>query len=208
MFLSENNPEFAALRAERQAQYGVTIAYIKERVGDGLEYANEIARAVLSPSGGYYELLEMPEEFAGALGGGVAHRLIAETEALEMLGRLESLCAQVAQGIVSMRALSLYVLYAGGSLKTRREMFVFDHAPGQALFAHGAFQPGIVPRFFKLRLEAGDDPSAVDALGLTRGVLFFLSPAHTDSGRHLLGTITRNPDTLDLGARPAPATMN
>ena len=69
--------------AERQAQYGVSIAYVKQRVGTGTEYANEIARAVLSPQGGYFELAEMPEEFAGALGGGVSHRLVADAEALE-----------------------------------------------------------------------------------------------------------------------------
>ena len=61
-----DDPQFDALRAQHQTRYGVSIAYIKSRVEPGTEYANEVARAVVSPSGGYFELAEMPEEFAGA----------------------------------------------------------------------------------------------------------------------------------------------
>ena len=208
MYQPDDNPQFETLRAERRAQFGVTIAYIKERVGEGTEYANEVARAVLSPSGCYYELLEMPEEFAGALGSQAAHRLVAEDEALETLRRVEALTVAAARGDVTVKTLSLYVLYAGGSLKTRRHLFVCDLKSGQPPFAHGALQPGVVPRFFKLRIDAGPDALPQLPDGLTNGVLFFLAPHHRDDRRSLLATITRTRESLDLSARPASATMH
>lgn len=203
-----NDGEFDGLRAQHQAQYGVSIAYIKRKVGAGTEYANEVARAVLSPVGGYFELSEMPEEFAGALGTGVSHRLISETEALDTLRRLEQLVVSVIRGEITPRALSFYVLYAGGSLRRKQEMFVLDYKRGDPLFAHGGLQAGVVPRFLKLRLDAEDDEAALTAFGLSGGIHFLLTPAHTDSGRCLLGAFTRAPGTQDLSARPPSLTMN
>ena len=72
--------DFDAVRAAHLDRLGLAIAYIKKRGGQVTEYQNEIARAVLSDEGGYYQLAEMPEEFAGALGAGVSHRLIAPSE--------------------------------------------------------------------------------------------------------------------------------
>ncbi len=201
------DPEYDALRAAHQDRHGLTIAYLKKRVGEGTEYANEVARAVLSPLGGYYQLAEMPEEFAGAVGGGVTHRLVGDGEAWETLRAVQALVAGVAQGTSPVRAVSLYVLYAGGSLRARRRMFVFDQPPGGPPFAHGAWQPETLPRFLKLRLDCGDGVSPV-ALGLPQGVLFFLAPQGRDDGRSLLATLARTPATQDLGTRPAPTMMN
>lgn len=203
-----DDPQFDALREQHQTRYAVSIAYIKRRVGQGTEYANEVARAVLSPSGGYFELTEMPEEFAGALGASVSHRLVAPSEALEMMRRLEKLAVSVIRGDLSPRALSLYVLYAGGSLRRRQEMFVLDTKQGEPFFAHGGLQAGVVPRFFKMRLDAGNDEAALASLGLASGVHFLLSPTHTDSGRCLLGAFTRQPGTQDLSTHSTPALMN
>ncbi|MDQ2800241.1 MAG: hypothetical protein M3Y13_11435, partial [Armatimonadota bacterium] len=155
MFPYEDDPEYAALRAISQDRHGLTIAYIKKRVGEGMEYANEVARAVLSAQGGYYQLAEMPEEFAGALGAGVSHRLIREAEAWETLRQVQALVESILQGTQAVQAISLYALYAGGSLRARQKMFVFDQKPGEAPFAHGAWQPDALPRFFKLRLDCG-----------------------------------------------------
>ena len=206
--MNPDDPQFDALRRERQAQYGVSIAYVKRLVGTGTEYANEIARAVLSSSGGYFELAEMPEEFAGALGGGVSHRLVAPSEALDLTRRLERLAVAVAEQAVSPRALSFYVLYAGGSLRTRREMFVLDHKHGDPLFAHGGFQQGIVPRFLKVRFDPGADAAACASYGLAPGVQFLLTPSHLDTGRCLLGAFTRTPHQADLSSRPTSTMMN
>ncbi len=207
MFPTDDNPDFADLRASHQAAHGLTIAYIKKKVGEGMEYANEVARAVLSPEGGYYQLAEMPEEFAGAVGGGVSHRLIGVSEAWEAVRALETLVDEVMRGACVVRSLSLYVLYAGGSLRTRRGLFVFDQNPGEAAFAHGQWQPEVLPRFFKLRLDCGD-AVAPAALGLTQGVVFFLTPQGRDDGCSLLATLARTPATQDLGTRPAPTMMN
>ena len=207
MFQHDDNPDFAALRTSHQTAHGLTIAYIKKQVGEGMEYANEVARAVLSPEGGYYQLAEMPEEFAGAVGGGVSHRLVGASEAWEAVRALETLVDEVARGACVVRSLSLYVLYAGGSLRTRRGMFVFDQKPGEAAFAHGKWQPDALPRFFKLRLDCDGAP-APTALGLTQGVVFFLAPQNRDDGRSLLATLARTPATQDLGAHPKPTMMN
>jgi hypothetical protein len=206
----DDDPEYASLRAEHQDRHGLTIAYIKKRVGEGTEYANDVARAVLSAQGGYYQLTEMPEEFAGALGAGVSHRLIAPPEAWETLRQVQALVEAIKAGTQPVRSVSLYALYAGGSLRMRRRMFVFDQRPGEAPFAHGAWQPQTLPRFFKLRLDCDAPPPADPGLtlGLTQGVLFFLAPQNRDDGRSLLATLARTPATQDLSARPAPARMN
>ena len=203
----DDDPEYAALRAEQQDRHGLTIAYIKKRVGEGAEYQNDVARAVLSAQGGYYQLAEMPEEFAGALGAGVSHRLIADAEAWETLRQVQALVTSIQSGILPVRSVSLYALYAGGSLRTRRRMFVFDQRPGEVPFAHGVWQPESLPRFFKLRLDCGD-ASAPTELGLTQGVLFFLTPHNRDDGRSLLATLARTAGTQDLSGKPALMRMN
>jgi len=198
---SDDDPQWAALRAEQQARHGAAIAYIKRRVGAGTEYANEVARAVLSDAGAYYQLTELPEEFVGALGADVSHRLIAEAEALETLERLHALVRGVAGGEVPARELSLYVLYPGGSLRARRAMFVFDKRGNSAPFTHGVWQPRHVPRVFKLRLHL--NPGHAPAGFPANGIVLFLAPTHTDSGQCLLAAITRTADLHDLGSHPA-----
>lgn len=207
MYPLDDNPDFTTLRAEHQTQHGLTIAYIKRRVGEGMEYANEVAEAVVSAEGGYYQLREMPEEFAGALGAGVSHRLVSDAEAWETLHQVQMLVESVSSGSLSVRSLSLYILYAGGSLRTRQGMFVFDQKPGESAFAHGLWQPALLPRFFKLRLDSSDAPLPA-SLGLSNGVLFFLAPQHHDDGRCLLATLARTPTMQDLGLRTAPTRMN
>lgn len=203
----EDDPEYASLRSVHQERHGLTIAYIKKRVGKGVEYVNEVAHAVLSEQGGYYQLAEMPEEFAGVLGAGVSHRLIREAEAWETLRQVQALVESILQGTQAVQAISLYALYAGGSLRTRQKMFVFDQHPGESPFAYGAWQPQSLPRFFKLRLDCGDAPVPLTP-GLKQGVLFFLAPQNRDDGCSLLATLTRTPGTQDLSTQPVPTVMN
>ncbi|MGI4791435.1 MAG: hypothetical protein ACRYFS_21615 [Janthinobacterium lividum] len=202
-----DNPDFDTLRAIQLERHGLSIAYIKKRVGAGTEYANEVANAVLSEQGGYYQLSEMPEEFAGALGTGVSHRLIAPLESLALLARIQVFVESILAGAQPVRAVSLYALYAGGSLRVRREMFVLDQKPGEAPFSHGQWQPDTLPRFLKLRLDCGDLP-APSGLGLSEGVLFLLTPQHRDDGHVLLGTLTRTPGTQDLSMPKMPSMMH
>ena len=203
---SENNPHWAALRAEQQKRHGTAIAYVKRQVGAGTEYANEVARVVLSKSGAYYQLNELPEEFVGAVGGDVTHRLIGESEAQETMAQLAVLVRGVDGGGVSARELSLYVLYPGGSLQSKRAMFVFDHRPGVSdPFAHGVLLPRFVPRVFKLRLDL--DPGQQPPGFPPSGIVLLLTPTHTDGGQCLLVTIPRSADVRDLGAQ-APLPKN
>ncbi len=206
MFMPETT-DFDAVRAAQSERHGLAIAYIKKQVGAGTEYRNEVARAVVSESGGYYQLAEMPEEFAGALGGGVSHRLVSPLDALALLSEMQALIEGILAGTQAVRAASLYALYAGGSLRSRREMFVLDQKAGETPFSHGRWQPDILPRFLKLRLDCGSRP-APPALGLSQGVLFLLAPQHRDDGHALLATLTRTPGTQDLSTPKAPSVMN
>lgn len=206
MFMPDN-PEFESVRAAHSERHGLAIAYIKKRVGVGTEYANEVASAVLSEQGGYYQLAEMPEEFAGALGTGVSHRLIAPPDAFALLAQVQLFVEGLLAGTQTVQAASLYALYAGGSLRTRQEMFVLDQKPGELPFSHGHWQPETIPRFLKLRLDCGDAP-APPALGLSQGVLFLLTPQHRDDGHSLLATLTRTPGTQDLSIPKMPAMMH
>ena len=210
MFMPDNaefNSDFDAVRAAHSDRHGLAIAYIKKRVGRGTEYQNEVARAVLSDEGGYYQLAEMPEEFAGALGAGVSHRLIAPSEAGTLLARMQAFVEGVLMGTQAVHSASLYALYAGGSLRTRRELFVLDQKPGEPPFWHGQWQPGTLPRFLKLRLDCGSQPPP-PTLGLTEGVSFLLAPQHRDDGHALLATLSRTPGTQDLSTPKTPAMMH
>ena len=70
--------ELAMLRAEHQKKFQVMIAYIKEMVGEGIEYRNGIVRVVVSETGAYYELTDLPEEFFGAVGEEVQAPILVE----------------------------------------------------------------------------------------------------------------------------------
>jgi len=204
MFQSDDNGAFDALRATQQSRHGLAMAYIQEQVGPGTEYANEVARAVLSDAGGYCHLTEMPEEFSGALGAGVSHRLVSQTEAHKTLLHLRQWTEAIASGASPLHTLSLCVLYAGGSLRQRRELLICDHKPSQEPFLHGTWQPNALPRFFKARIETKDDPLLLAHLGLpASGVVFFVAPSNTDDGRCLLATITRTESAIELSRAAA-----
>lgn len=206
MFMPDD-ADFNSVRAAQLDRHGLAIAYIKKRVGRGTEYANEVARAVVSDEGGYYQLAEMPEEFAGALGGGVSHRLIAPAEAWTLLTQMQAFVEGLLSGTQAVHSASLFALYAGGSLRRRRELFVLDQKPGETPFWHGQWQPGTLPRFLKLRLDCGPLPPP-PALGLSPGVSFLLAPQHRDDGHALLATLSRTPTTQDLSAPQMPAMMH
>ena len=206
--LIHDNPEFDAVRAAQSERHGLAIAYIKKTGGGGGRSTPTKSPAPCCPSrAGYYQLAEMPEEFAGALGAGVTHRLIAPPDALTLLSQIQAFVESLLSGTQSVRAASLYALYAGGSLRMRREMFVLDQKPGEAPFSHGLWQPETLPRFLKLRLDCGDSP-APHGLGLSGGVLFLLAPQHRDDGHALLATLAHTPGAQDLSAPKMPAMMN
>lgn len=200
---------FDTLRAERRSQYGVSIAYVKSQVGPGVEYANEAARAVVSAHGGWCQLAELPEEFVGATGAGVSHRLLTRPALLSAVAGYDALLQAAARGDLPLRRLSVYALYEGGSLRDRRGVFVLDCASGRPLFSAGAWQPEAVPRFLKVCLHAEPGTDWPARLGLPlRGVQFLLVPAHTDHGGALLATLAPSASSADLSTRPASPTAH
>src|SRR4030067_1149874 len=54
--------DLTLLRSEARRRFQVMIDYIKEQVGEGYEYANDLVRVVLSDRACYYEICTMPEE--------------------------------------------------------------------------------------------------------------------------------------------------
>ena len=135
------------------------------------------------------------------LGAGVTHRLISDAEARLFMSQVQTLTASVLGGTLPIQAYSLYALYAGGSLRARRALFVCDCPAGEMPFQHGQWQPEILPRFCKLRVEASH--GAFAPLGLPQGgLVFLLPPSHTDDGRCLLVTITRTTGRSAIHTRP------
>ena len=53
--------------AELGSDLGQVIDYVKSEVGQGTEYDNGLVRVVLSNRGCYYQFVDMPEEFSGAI---------------------------------------------------------------------------------------------------------------------------------------------
>jgi hypothetical protein len=197
----KEDPTWSVLRAEQQERYGVAIAYVRRQVGAGNEYSNEAARVVISEKGAFFELLELPEEFVGAVGEGIETRFLSEEASTGLLGQVRKLAEDVASGHLAVHSVSLYLLYAGGSLRSKEGMFVLDKpSPGAPVFAHGKWQKDL-PRVFKLRLRLTAGHKAPSGLPQD-GVAFFLTPNNMDGGQCLLTTIPRDQAAQDLGAFP------
>jgi hypothetical protein len=164
--------ELAMLRAEHQKKFQMMIDFIKEQVGGGLEYANSLARFVVSEAGAYYELIDLPEEFAGACGPGVEHSFITQIEAI----RLIEDAARTAEAAASTaeRQLQILALYTRRGLVDRKNCYVVDYArgstyrPGQNVT--GEVKHGIMPLFFKIKLDAGADELAAP-IGMNHCIL-------------------------------------
>src|SRR5690242_6085899 len=119
--------ELALLRAEHQKRYQALIAYLKEKVGEGIEYRNDVVRVVVSDAGAYYELNDLPEEFSGAVGEQVERRFLAPQEAVALLTRVVEAAREVVPD--TTRQLSVLVLYTRRGLVDRKNCYVFDYHP-------------------------------------------------------------------------------
>ena len=191
--------EVALLRAEGM------INFIKERVGEGIEYRNAVVRVVVSDSGAYYELNDMPEEFCGAVGEDMERRFVTPAEAIALLAR----AVEVSQKVTpeNTRHLSILVLYTRRGIVDRKNCFLFDYTPdrsaAQAPGIIGKFQPDVMPLFFKIKMEAD---FAEEALGFQGGLLFCMANA---GDRHLLIRVLPTADQItDLGALPLSETLH
>lgn len=170
--------ELALLRSEHQKRYLARIATLKDRVGAGVEYHNRAARAIVSGSGAYCELLEIPEEFVGAAGAGLQIEL-ATTEAL-LRHLSETVAVAQGMGAAGDGAISLFLLYEPAGVWDRRYCYSFrSGASGdQGMVTFGAYRPDTVPLFFKSRIAlAAGSTGRPGTAGLTFG-LAHVAEAH------------------------------
>lgn len=197
--------EIALLRAEYQKRFQGMINYIKERVGEGIEYRNAVVRVVVSETGAYYELNDLPEEFGGAVGDDLERRFIAPAEAIALLARAVEAAHRATPE--DTRHLSILALYTRRGLVDRKNCFVFDYTPDGSSSAVpriiGKFQPDVMPLFFKIKMEADFGAETPDS---PAGLVFCMANA---GDRHLLIQVLPAADQItDLGALPLSETVH
>jgi hypothetical protein len=191
----------AQLRAEARQKYQVMIDYIKDQVGEGSEYLNDLVRVVLSERGCYYEFLDMPEEFSGAVGSGFSFQFVGWNQSLDMLTHIKQLIEENNDN--NTREIALLAVYSRDGLYNRDETYIYhrgndsfddDNLP----IVSGHLRPGVLPLFLKIKV---DSELAVPLLGARRGVLFFVANL-TD--QHLLVRIPHEgTGVTDLSQVPA-----
>ena len=197
--------ELALLRAEHQKRYQALIAYLKEKVGEGSEYRNDVVRVVVSDAGAYYELNDLPEEFSGAVGDQVERHFLAPQEAVSLLSRAVEATKEITPD--NTRQLSILALYTRRGLVDRKNCYVFDYHPEVRGAAKpleiGLFQPDVMPLFFKIKIDAD---FSEEVTGMPRGILFCIANA---GDRHLLIRIPYQGDqVIDLGSLSTSTTVH
>src|SRR5690349_3489556 len=98
------------LQEEYHRRYGAAVELIKAEVGEGVEYANQAGRVVISDSGAWFECFDLPMEFSGAAGGPVTHRFASDSSAISLLESLFALTSPRAAR--STERIGLFVLYS------------------------------------------------------------------------------------------------
>jgi hypothetical protein len=193
--------QIAVLRAEARRKYQVMIDYIKDQVGPGAEYLNDLVRVVLSERGCYYEFLEMPEEFSGAVGSGFRYEFVGSEQAVGILEKLRQLVELSSPE--NTREIALLVVYSRNGLYDPEETYVYhlSNEEGEEageVVTSGCLRTGALPIFFKIKV---DSDLALPLLGVKRGVLFFVANM---SDQHLLVRIPHEGSGVtDLAQVPA-----
>ena len=182
-------------QGDAQSHYQVMIDYIKDQVGEGREYINDLVRVVLSDRGCYYEFRDMPEEFSGAVGGGFRHEFVGTQQALALLKSLH----EMAHGpeTAETREISLMVIYGWDGIFKREDTFIYHWVrrggEEEGPMMLGTYRPDALPLFFKLKV---DSELAEPLLGARKGVIFFVANL---SDQHLLVRIPhQGPGVTDL----------
>lgn len=177
--------------------------YVKQQVGEGMEFSNEIARVVVSKSGCYYEFRELPEEFSGVLGN-FTHSFVGFQESLQLLEMLYHLPRT--PFIEQVNEFSLLVVYDRLEPISYQNVFAYHYERsvfgGHVLEGYrGTMQPQRLPRFFKLRLLA---KSAPERLGFACGMAFFIA---NPGDRHLLVQVPYTQGQSSTGLLEHPLSM-
>ena len=187
--------ELQQLGQAGQAGCQVMIDYIKEQVGSGAEYVNDLVRVVFSDRGCYYEFRDLPEEFSGAVGSGFRHAFVGSNDGLQLVNELHDIA--LGPESADTHELSLMVIYGWDGLFRPDDTFVYHwrsyggEEEGPVMM--GMFRPTVLPIFFKLK---ADSDLVEPIIGTRRGVLFFVANL-TD--QHLLVKIPhQGPGVTDL----------
>lgn len=192
------------IRAEARRRFQVLIDYVKEHVGEGTEYVNDLVRVVISPRGCYYEFVDLPEEFSGALGAGYTADFVPTIAATDLMDRIYQLVC--ACDDTNTKELSVLALYSRAGLHTTEETFVYhmsSEADERVPLAAGRYRPHIMPIFFKLKV---DSKLARHLIGMEKGILFFIANI-TD--QHMLVRIPHTgPEVTDLSKAPEHQTIH
>ena len=199
MALELSPEQLAHLRGEAKRKFQVMIDYIKGQVGPGREYRNDLVRVVLSEKGCFYEFVDMPEEFSGAVGSGFKYEFVGSREGLDLAQKLYEISERATEE--NTRELSLLMMYRWDGVFRRRDIFIYHRASSQeaepSFFTLGHYQPGALPLFLKLK---GESDLLLPILGVRKGVLFFVTNL-TD--QHLLVRIPhQGPGFTDLTEIP------
>jgi len=191
--------QLAMLRAEARRKFQVMIDYIKEQVGEGNEYNNGMVKVVISERGCYYEFIDMPEEFSGALGSGFQYDFVGTGDGLLMAEQVQYMITHSDDD--NTRELSLLCIYDRRGLFDREATYIYhrsrrgEESVGPRVIGH--YREGVLPLFFKMKT---DSDLAVPLLGVPRGVLFFVANL-TD--QHLAVRIPHTgPGVTDLNELP------
>jgi len=187
--------ELPQLGQAERPEYEVMIDYIKDQVGDGPEYTNDLVRVVLSDRGCYYEFRDLPEEFSGAVGSGFRYEFVGTEQGLLLANAIH----EIALGPESAdtHELSLMAIYGWDGVFKPDDTFVYHwrsygcEEEGPTML--GMFRPDVLPMFLKLK---ADSDLVEPILGTRKGVLFFVANL---GDQHLLVKIPhQGPGITDL----------
>jgi hypothetical protein len=199
----QEQSDMAVLRAQARRKYQALIDFVKENVGPGQEYANDLVRVVISDNGCYYEFLDLPEEFSGAVGTAFAAEFVPSETGVDLLARIHELVC--ASDDANTNELSVLALYDKEGLYWPESIYIhhFCRAEESGPATAGWYRPDTLPLFFKVKV---DSRIARPLIGIDRGIIFFVANL-TD--QHLLVRIPHvGSDLADLNLAMQPQTVH
>ena len=191
------------LRSRARRKFQALIDFVKENVGEGHEYSNDLVRVVISDNGCYYEFIDLPEEFSGAVGTTFAAQFVPSPVGSELMGNIHELACMSNES--NTNELSILALYDKQGLYWPEAVYIHHFTRGEETLPAtvGWYRPGVLPLFFKVKV---DSAIARPMLGIDRGIIFFVANL-TD--QHLLVRIPHvGPDHADLNLAMQGSTVN
>ena len=199
----QEQSEIADFRARSRQKFQALIDFVKQNVGPGQEYVNDLVRVVISNNGCYYEFLDLPEEFSGAVGTSFAAQFVSSDVGTEYMNRIHELACSSDE--TNTNELSVLALYDKQGLYWPEAIYIhhFIREEGALPATVGWYRPDTLPLFFKVKV---DSRIARPIIGLERGIIFFVANL-TD--QHLLVRIPHvGPDFADLNLALQPQTVH